>query len=403
MKIFNNNIFLKLINIIPTLIILTIVFKIFIFNDYISWQKHFNQFSVPSQLYPGGDARNIQLNAYCEVKHHDDFKNCYELAEPIIEVYPEAIVPGYNYPKVWSKLYSLFNNFSEEFFMTFWKLNATALFVTLFLMALRTNHILFTIAAFSPVTLLAVERGNIDAITFFILYIPILLTTKAYKFNSLIILLAACAKIFPIFALPIFFLRVFRNNLKVTIVGFIIALPLLVWTLKDIFVFGKFTTYGFKVAYGFLSLLKAPFFSDNNLIAYFVLSLYVLAVFFYISYEKKNRIYDDLLKEISILDKRDNFLFFTSILIFGLTFLFSISWGYRLIFLFPTLFVLSKFLSKFSKILLFIIILLFWSPVLGWQLLNLMCYVLFFLLSPIYFRVFILFKKFNKFNLDFTK
>ena len=84
-----------------------------------------------------------------------------------------------------------------------------------------------------------------------------------------------------------FFLRVFRNNLKVTIVGFIIALPLLVWTLKDIFVFGKFTTYGFKVAYGFLSLLKAPFFSDNNLIAYFVLSLYVLAVFFYISYEKK--------------------------------------------------------------------------------------------------------------------
>lgn len=185
--------------------------------------------------------------------------------------------------------------------------------------------------------------------------------------------------------------------------GFIISSPLLVWSFKDIFVFSEYTSYGFKVAYGFLSLLNAPFFSDNHEIAYFVLSLYVLGIIFYINFEKKNKIYNDLIREISLLSKRDSFLFFTSILIFGLTFVFSISWAYRLIFLFPALFILSNLLSKFSKILLFIIILVFWSPVLGWNLQNLMCYILFFFISPIYFRVFILFKKFNKINLYFVK
>ena len=140
MKHINNNIFLKLVNIIPTLIILTIVLKIFVFNDFISWQKQFNQFSVPSLSYPGGDARNIQLTAYCEKNYNNDFKNCYDLAKPILEIYPEAVVPNYNYPKLWSKFYSLFDNFSEEFFMIFWKVNATALFVTLFFLSLRTNH-----------------------------------------------------------------------------------------------------------------------------------------------------------------------------------------------------------------------------------------------------------------------
>jgi|DEB0MinimDraft_12_1074336.scaffolds.fasta_scaffold17186_1 hypothetical protein len=403
MKISNNKIFSKIINIVPAIIILTIVLKIFIFSDYISWQKQYDQFSIPSNTYPGGDARNIQLTAYCEVNYNDNFKDCYKLAKPIVEIYPEANVPPNNYPKLWSYTYGLFDNFSEEFFMNFWRANAIALFITLFLLALRTNHAFFAIAAFSPVTILTIERGNIDAITFFILYIPILLTTKAHKFNSLFILLAASAKVFPIFALPIFFLKIFQNNFKVIIMGFIISSPLLVWSFKDIFVFSEYTSYGFKVAYGFLSLLNAPFFSDNHEIAYFVLSLYVLGIIFYINFEKKNKIYNDLIREISLLSKRDSFLFFTSILIFGLTFVFSISWAYRLIFLFPALFILSNLLSKFSKILLFIIILVFWSPVLGWNLQNLMCYILFFFISPIYFRVFILFKKFNKINLYFVK
>ena len=53
MKISNNKIFSKIINIVPAIIILTIVLKIFIFSDYISWQKQYDQFSIPSNTYPG--------------------------------------------------------------------------------------------------------------------------------------------------------------------------------------------------------------------------------------------------------------------------------------------------------------------------------------------------------------
>ena len=389
MKIFSHANLLRIIGALPALIIMVFIFKIFIFSDTSNWQKKYSQFSVPANSYPGGDSRNIQLTAYCKVKnnHTKNFKDCYDAATPIVEVYPLASVPSYNYPSLWATAYGLFNNFSEDFFMTFWKINALAVIITLFILALRTTPAFFAIAALSPVTLLTIERGNVDALTFFILYVPILLTIRANILNGFFIILATSAKIFPIFALPVYFLRRFKKNWKSLIFGFLVASPLLVWSFKDILTLTENTSSGFKVAYGFFSLMNAPFLRDNHWIALLVLGLFFLGMVFFVFHEKIQQQYNDVIEEISNLDERNIFLFYSSIFIFGLTFIFFISWSYRLIFLFPAMFVLTNCSSKVSNIILCLMILVFWSPVLGWSLQNLMCYVLFASLLPFYFRI----------------
>ena len=389
MKIFSYVNLLRIIGALPALIIMMFIFKIFIFSDTDNWQKKYSQFSVPANSYPGGDSRNIQLTAYCKVKdnHTKNFKDCYHAAAPIVEVYPLASVPSYNYPDLWATAYGLFNNFSEDFFMTFWKVNALAVIITLFFLALRTTPAFFAIAALSPVTLLTIERGNVDALTFFILYAPILLTIRANILNGFFIILATSVKIFPIFALPIYLLRRFKKNWKSLIFGFLVASPLLVWSFKDILTLTENTSSGFKVAYGFFSLMNAPFLRDNHWIALLVLGLFFLGMVFFVFHEKIQQQYNDVIEEISNLDERKSFLFYSSIFIFGLTFIFFISWSYRLIFLFPAMFVLTNCSSKVSNVILCVMILVFWSPVLGWNLQNLMCYVLFTFLLPFYFRI----------------
>jgi len=389
MKIFSHVNLLRIIGALPALIIMVFIFKIFIFSDTDNWQKKYSQFSVPANSYPGGDSRNIQLTAYCKVKdnHTKNFKDCYHAAAPIVEVYPLASVPSYNYPDLWATAYGLFNNFGEDFFMTFWKVNALAVIITLFFLALRTTPAFFAVAALSPVTLLTIERGNVDALTFFILYAPILLTIRANILNGFFIILATSAKIFPIFALPIYLLRRFKKNWKSLIFGFLVASPLLVWSFKDILTLTENTSSGFKVAYGFFSLMNAPFLRDNHWIALLVLGLFFLGMVFFVFHEKIQQQYNDVIEEISNLDERKSFLFYSSIFIFGLTFIFFISWSYRLIFLFPAMFVLTNCSSKVSNVILCVMILVFWSPVLGWNLQNLMCYVLFTFLLPFYFRI----------------
>lgn len=390
MKIFSDINLSRVIGVLPAFIILVLIFKIFIFSDSINWQKKYSQFSVPANSYPGGDSRNIQLTAFCKIKdsHTKIFEDCYNAAKPIVEIYPLASVPSYNYPDLWVTLYGVFNNFSEDFFMTFWRINALAAIITLFFLALRTTPAFFAIAALSPVTLLTIERGNIDALTFFILYVPILLTIKANILNGFLIMLATSVKIFPIFALPIYLLKNFNKSRKSLILGFLVALPLLVWSFKDILTLTENTSSGFKVAYGFFSLINAPFLRDNQWVAFLVLGLFFLGMVFFVFHEKTHQKYNDVEQEISNLDDRNSFLFYSSIFIFGLTFIFFISWSYRLIFLFPAMFVLTNCSSKLSKIILCIMILVFWSPVLGWNLQNLMCYVLFTFLLPLYYRVF---------------
>ena len=389
MKIFSNKNLLRFIQALPALIIAFLILKIFIFSDTTNREKLYSQFSVEARQHPGADLRNIQLTSYCQAEANQtySFNDCYAAAAPIHEIYPLAYVPSYNYPDLWAVMYGAFNNFSEDFFMIFWRINAVALTVTLFILALRTSPAFFAVAAFSPITLIAIERGNNDALTFFILYAPILLTIRASILNGFFISLAASAKIFPIFALPIYFLKRFKKNRKSLFFGFLVTSPLLFWSFKDIFTFTENTSFGFRVSYGFFSLFKAPFFRDNDLITILVLGLFFFGIIFFVFHEKIQRLYKGAVDEISSLDDRNSFLFYSSILIFGLTFIFFINYAYRLIFLFPAMFVLTKCSSKILYMILCMMILVFWSPVLSWKIQNISCYMLFTFLSPFYFVV----------------
>lgn len=384
----------KFILIIPLLVFIFVIFKIFTIEPNNSWKKNFEHFSVPANSYPGGDSRNIQLSAYCTSKYNsNNYDKCYSEAYPTKELYPSITIPPYNYPEIWKSIYIIFDDYSENFFMFFFKINAFSLILTIFFLALRTKLSFFIVGALSPVTLLAIERGNIDALTFFIIFFPILFSSRLYIFNSFFITLAASVKIFPIFAIFVYFLNTLKKKIKISVIGFLTLLPLFLWSLSNIKI--SDTTYGFKVAYGFFSLLNAPYIKNNQEIGYFILLLITFMMFFFYFYQKKNKIYQNLFDEISDLNLRNTFLFFSSILIFGFTFLFFVNWSYRLIFLIPAMFVLGRLESSLSKKILIVFFLIFWSPVFGWNLQNLMCYFLFSLLVPIYIKFFNYKKIFN--------
>ena len=398
---------LNLITYVPFIISIFIIIKFITLNPNSSWENIFNHFSVPANHYLGGDSRNIQLAAYCKSKFDIvEFSACYEEAHPTKQLYPSITIPAYNYPEIWKSIYILFDDYSENFFIIFWTINAVALILTLFFLAIKTKLSFFVVALFSPVTLLAIERGNIDALTFFILFFPILLNSKIANINSFFVMLAASFKIFPIFVSVIYFLDVFKRNSKLNIIGLIIGLPLFFWSLSSIIVVDENslinikilsdTAYGFKVAYGFFSLLNAPYLKDNHEIAFIILILFLLVLILFFYNSKKKQSYKDLFEEISNLNLRNSFLFFFSILVFGITFIIFVNWSYRLIFLLPAMFVLAKFKTHSSRKILFILILLFWSPILGWNLQNLISYILFLYLIPIYIEFFNLKKIFIK-------
>ena len=365
-----------------------LILKFIVFSEVGHWQKKFQDLSVPAFSYPGGDARNIQLTSFCQstTQSQEEFDQCYRDASPVLSVHKQADVPPYNYPEIWVDIYSFFDNYSEEFFMAFWQTNASLFFLVLLLVSLRTAPVLFPVAAFSPAALLTIERGNIDAVTFAILYTPFVLGLRSQLLGAFFVGLAATAKIFPIFAAPVFFMKPFRSKWKSSSVGLLLSLPLVVASFLSLFRISENTSSGFLAAYGFMSLSNAPIFKDGWLLTASALAFFVVATAAWVVVSARKKTYRPLLDELSGLKASDLYLLYTSVLIFGVTFLVFVNWSYRLIFLFPALFILSRLSSLMAKILFANIITILWIPFFpsGWGLQNLLCYSLFLFLLPLY-------------------
>ncbi len=58
------------------------------------------------------------------------------------------------------KIYRFWGDDTEAFFIKFWQVNALLLLFTIMILALKFNPASFAIFAFSPITLLAIERGE---------------------------------------------------------------------------------------------------------------------------------------------------------------------------------------------------------------------------------------------------
>jgi len=378
-----------LMNRISVLLMALLFFNLIVFSENNDWQEKYIDLAVPAFSYPGGDSRNIQIASFCKATtiSQESFNKCYLDAIPVTSKHEGALVPPYNYPKIWISIYGFFNDYSEEFFINFWRVNATLFVFTLILLSLRMSSVLFFISAFSPISLLVIERGNVDAMVFAVIYLPILLGLKSQYIKSFILFLASGLKIFPIFALPVFLIEPFRAKWKLSIAGFLSALPLLVISFMDIIQIASTTTKGFAYAYGLFSIFNAPFFENNITLSVIALLTYSATIVIWVRFSLKTKIYNPILDKLAKEPAWKLFLFYTSVFIFVLTFIFFINWSYRLIFLIPALFILSTLSCVISKIIFLNIVFILWSPYLplGWGLQNLFCYLLFLLFFPMLF------------------
>jgi hypothetical protein len=367
--------------------------KIFFFSWNVDWNLKYRNFSVPALTYPGGDSRNIQVTAFCASLGFPYFgKNaCMKKAEIVKRIYPRANVPDFNYPSIWPRIYEIFSNYTETFFIKFWEFNAALLAVSTLFLSLKYNFYLLPLVLFNPVTLLAVERGSIDATAFFLTFVPLLFLNKnSEKLHGFFFGLATAAKVFPVFgylALINFRKSFTRNGF---LFGALFSAPISLYSLSEVIHMIGGTSKGFSGAYGLTSINHAPYFRDHPtasmvfIFAYLVISSTVIY-----KIQKTEKLTKDIDDQISSMKAKNLLVLKTSLAIFICTFITFDNWAYRTIFLMPTFLILSKQKSIVEKIMFWNIFLIFWLPIIryGWILQNLACYTLAILSAFLFIRI----------------
>ncbi len=359
-----------------------IFFQIFIHNPFDNWYNKYHAFKVPVYSFPGADSRNIQKAAYCHSQGHDYYNDekCFKYTTLVPEIYPNntKAQPRYNYPPVVAKIYEFFDNYSEEFFQKFWILNMLLLVITILIYSYKINYILFPFIIFSPITLLEIERANIDGMIFSMLFLPLMLTASVFL-HTLFIAIAASIKIFP----AVGFLSLYRKrtkNIKKKIFAILLITPLMISSILYIKEYIKSTQYSFDISFGLFSFKYTPFFHNNLSLSYFLIAIYLLFILIILFFIYKNRYFTKpLVKNIKQLEEKYLNILLLSLLIYIFVFLVFTNWGYRFIFLIPIFLILSNFKDIFSRISFGLIFITFWIPFLpnGWMYFNIMNYILF--------------------------
>ncbi len=367
-----------------------LIVKVFIFADLSHWESKYREYSVPAFSYPGADARAIQLHAYCSAHTRSEigYGVCYRNADIVHDVHPEAVVPPYNYPFFWSAAYAWFGDYSEDFFIDFWRANALLFLATLLVLSLRLQPIAFPLVALSPVALLAIERGNTDATTFFLTFAVLAVAGRRSMLVALSFGIAAAAKVFPLFAIPALFSRRLAPVRGRILVGLLLAAPFAVVTLADVGRLLAGTTKGFGAAYGLISLQLAPYFESHPLLANTAIAFYVLAAAAFTSALVRTPALAATIDEIDALGDTEHILFWSSALIFLGSFVLFDNWAYRLIFLAPALLVVSGMQTLYARLIFASLVAVYWLPILplgflAWRIHNLSCYALALLLAPL--------------------
>lgn len=337
-------------------------------------------FNVMPISYPGFDARNIQVAAYCADQGFSFFgrNTCMQSASPVKAVHEHASVPVLNYPSLWPRAYRLFHDYSEAFFMRFWHLNAFLLIAAFFILSMKYNHLALPLFLFSPISLLAVERGNTDAATFFVTFAPLILCSGSLRLQSFFLAVAATMKIFPLCGFAALVGRTPPFLKKDVLLGAVAVSPFLLLSLSEVPEFIRGTDQGFSASFGLLSPSKLEFFADRQGLAAIVLGSFVAAcAAAWIAAWRKGGI-RGYIRGFERLETNDLIVFLVSVSIFLGTFFLFVSWSYRLIFVAPAFFVLSKVPGAMSRVICVIILAIFWVPLFptGWDISNLLCFPL---------------------------
>jgi hypothetical protein len=234
-----------------------------------------------------------------------------------------------NYPRIWQYIAQLLNlNQSHAIYFGFINISLFILGFLLFVNKIRLSVITgvaLLLGFFSPATILAMERGNIDLIIFFLFSFSL-----CYISNKLIhpaiILFASILKIFPVFAL-ISLIRFEKKIFLKLLLFFLAAFTLYFFiTFNDIKLIINGTPSSSILSYGIKTIPNA---FDMDLGPYF----YIFIVFTSIWYcFKKSQFSSHIELNNEYIDS-----FRIGSIIYLMTFLVGINWDYRLIFLLFTI------------------------------------------------------------------
>lgn len=369
----------RALRLIYILLVCTLFSALFIFSWTAHWQTKYRLFAVPANSWPGGDSRTIQVAAYCAAKGFSYFgsNECQQRAEIVKRIYPQASVPPLDYPSLWARIYGFFGDSSENFFRAFWTANGLAVVAVVLVMSWRTNSWLMPLVALlAPPTLLGIERGNTDELTFGCVFLPLLLL-RTRLWQGLLLGFAAALKIFPIFGFFIFLHKKNRLGLDPGIlIGALLSLPLLALSISELPHFIGLADKGFAGAYGLPSILYAPYVSDHPTLGYaWMLAVALIAIAAAGAGLGTGSPAQNVARDVNRLSTNDRLALMTSLTIFVATFFCFTNWSYRLIFLIPAVFISAKAESCVLRIFFVGALLALWAPMVpyGWILLNLVC------------------------------
>jgi hypothetical protein len=136
---------------------------------------------------------------------------------PYVENPYDAYQRPFNLPPAWKLLFGSWMN--DEAVPALAGFLALSFLCGLFLFTSRIKlpaAVFLLIATFSPVVMLAIERGNVELFIFFLCALAITLTESRPSLASVSLILAAFLKIFPLFGVTLFLSQVKGRFLKLS-------------------------------------------------------------------------------------------------------------------------------------------------------------------------------------------
>lgn len=351
----------------------TLFVKLFVMDGKVPWQQKFELFAVPAQTMPFGDFRNVQTSAYCLRQGFEPYGRnaCNAQSLPARSLYPDAHVPVLNYPPVWVRTFAWFDDGSERYFRLWGRLNACLLLVTVIWLTFRRNAWLAPVMLFSPPVLLCVERGNIDGMTFAVLFGGVSLVASRPLLRGLLLMAAAGMKLFPILAVGAWLdKRVFDKRFGI---GLLLGSVLLIEPVMVLRAMLSGTAGGFYHAFGLWSFQYLPFLQAHAAVHGAVL-VSIVAAMIWVSHRWGRQWGRDaaFIAEAAKLGRADITLCLASLMVFVGCYLLFFNWAYRLIFLLPAVIVLSRVELSWAKGFCLLALVVLWSPVFSvlWRYVN---------------------------------
>lgn len=241
-----------------------------------------------------------------------------------------------NYPRIWQYVAEL-SKMDQSFGVYFGLLNVTLYVIGFYVFALRIKMsrlmgFLFLITFFSPASVLAMERGNIDIVMFFLLSLSLCYICKPIIYST-IVMIASILKIFPIFAM-VGLVRSGRDVFVKLFFGITLLFSgYLVLVMDDVLLIKRATPQAFDLSYGLNVLwmgIGHYFGAGLGLLCRVATYLFISALTVYFFMQKKH----------TAVDGANTFsidAFRVGGAVFIATFLLSNNWDYRLIFLILTI------------------------------------------------------------------